>query len=80
MAVVTATKHNFINQYKYHLTTLYEWTSDDAKFERFMHSVRATLYDGRNSWNRSGTAYEMALSDLGLKKDISLTKLRALPE
>jgi hypothetical protein len=77
-AVQPATKQGFIDAYRARLLATYTWTSNAAKFERYMASVQETL-NGANGWNHRGEAVTAAWRDIGFKGQPTLKGLRALP-
>lgn len=73
------TQVDFIKAYMAELKARYPWTSDLAKFAKFMQGVTLTLRVGGNQWVAEGEAVKAAWKSIGGKGNPSLQKLRDLP-
>ena len=74
---MTMTKEAFLRAYKEALVLRYAWPSDQAKLDRFMASVEATL-NGANTWAHEGDAVTAAWRAVGGKGNPTKKALRAL--
>ena len=73
------TKKEFLEEYSKQLKSRYTWAADEAKLDRFMKSVEATITIPKtNTWNANGEAVTAAWKAIGGQGIPSLLKLRNL--
>lgn len=72
------TKRAFMVEIERELRSRYTWTADEAKLDRFLSSVRATV-DGGLTWNKDGEAAAAAWKAIGGKGKLTYKALHALP-
>lgn len=75
-------KQQFMGTYRSMLmdTPEYEWAHDADRLERFMSSVRNTLFTQANTWNIDSPVVGRAWKKIGLKGRPSYKGLRALSD
>lgn len=72
-------KEKFLAIYRELLRDNYMWARNDApKLDRFMTSVRDTIYTDRATWNHDGEIARQAWRDAGGTGKLTLKALRAL--
>ena len=69
----------FIKAYMGELRARYAWTSDLAKFARFMEGVTLTLRSDSRVWTPEGEAVTAAWKAIGQTGKPSIKAIRALP-
>lgn len=78
------TKQAFLQLYRLMLAQDKEphmqWAKDEAKLDRYMASVSATIHGEATSWNHDAPTALRAYRALGGKGKMTLKALRALPE
>lgn len=61
-----ATKQKFLDAYQEEVRAQYAWAQDPDKLERYMASVRATIYTSTTTWIASGEVLATVFKRLGL--------------
>lgn len=74
------TKQQFLCAYRNHIIASYAWASDEAKLNRFLESVEATIKTTQAPWDFHGAAVKKAWHNIGGKGSPTLKALRALPD
>lgn len=72
------TKENFLAAYRAAIVAAYPWAADPARLEKFMASVRTTLYTEVNTWNKDSEVARKVWRDIGMFGPMTYKALKGL--
>lgn len=77
---LTGGKEQFIDIYRVLLQKEYPWAADKDRLDKFMISVKTTLYTQNNTWNIDSSVVRAAWRGIGMRGKPTYKALKALPE
>lgn len=72
------TKEAFLTAYRAAVIEHYPWAADALRLNRFMDSVRTTLYTPANTWNKDSDVATAVWRAIGCKGPMTYKALKGL--